>query len=756
MTTELNPESRVPLRLYLLAHPQSESARLLAEELMKRFVDPPASGGLRLPVFFTPFNADGKPPAWDSENGIQLNSAAHTLVVVLSDSRMTRLVDDGTGALWATFLEEGIGFANASSGRHFVFGIAVGGGGYSISDERHMVGVSVAPELPATNAKTEEEKQAQLIQRKPFDAWLSETADEAALQIAIRAIPLLEPRAIATGPGRRPPVKLFLSHAKADLGDAAANADEADPVRNVELMVKELPIQYWFDAQDIPPAEKFEAEIENGLKDCSIVVVFLTDQYASRPYCQWEVLISKRLDVPMLVVNALNSGERRSFPYLGNLPTIHWNGVDRKADAKRIVFRAIRETLRFLHNRACLKAIWSSSSNVPTHETILATAPEAITLRNYPAQDHGTQTFVYPDPPLNHTERDVLTSLRNAEFVTPLMKLARIPRPEFVKTIAVSVSDSAELSKRGLCILHEQTLTDEIHLSLLMAGLQIAYGGRLDPPALGPTNNFTLRLFDLVRGYSALAVNAGTKLEPILNIPPWPLWLSYNDAILRLFGKVAKLTKGHRPPLEEIPENDENGNPLFPANVNLFALPDTPLRRLAWTRGLTLMRQQMTLETQARVVVGGKLFGFNGLYPGVVEEAWFSLVSRRPLYLVGFLGGAARAVIDLLEGQERPEVSQPIPGPKAPPIDAILEEAKQRGLQILNPADSLLDPVNLTGKLIGPKRIASDIQIAGKAGLANALNNGLSDEQNRELFHSTDPTRIAELILLGLSKLHLR
>lgn len=286
-----------------------------------------------------------------------------------------------------------------------------------------------------------------------------------------------------------------------------------------------------------------------------------------------------------------------------------------------------------------------------------------------------------------------------------------------------------------------------------MAGLQIAYGGRLDPPALGPTNNFTLRLFDLVRGYSALAVDAGTKLEPILNIPPWPLWLGYNDAILRVFGKVAKLTKGLRPPLEEIPENDENGNPLFPASVNLFALPDTPLRRLAWTRGLTLMRQQMTLETQARVVVGGKLFGFSGLYPGVVEEAWFSLVSRRPLYLIGFLGGAAQAVIDLLEGQERPEVSQPILDPKAPSVDAILEEAKQRGLQILNPADSLLDPVNLTGKLIDPRRIVSDIQTAGKAGLANALNNGLSDEQNQELFHSTDPTRIAELILLGLSKM---
>jgi SLOG cluster2 len=322
-----------------------------------------------------------------------------------------------------------------------------------------------------------------------------------------------------------------------------------------------------------------------------------------------------------------------------------------------------------------------------------------------------------------------------------------------VKTVAVSISDSAELAKYGLCQLHEQTLSDEIHLSLLMSGLQIAYGGRLDPPAAGRANNFTLRLFDLVRGYSGLASNAGTKLEPILNIPPWPLWLTYNDSIMRLFGKVARLTKGKRPSIDEIPEVDETGSELFPANANPFALPDTPLRRLAWTRGLTLMRQQMTTETQARIVIGGKLFGFSGIYPGVVEEAWFSLISKRPLYLVGFLGGAARAVIDLLEGRDRAEVSEPKLGPKAPSTSDVIALAQSRGLMIVSP-DSPSGSADLTGKLVHPARLASDIMIAGTAGIGAALNNGLSDAQNQELFRSTDPTRIATLVLEGLSHLH--
>ena len=642
-----------------------------------------------------------------------------------------------------------------------VFGIAIGDGGYLISDKRHMEKVAEAPEPPMKNAQTAEEKKTQAEQRQQFREWLTRAAETSALQIAVRAVQLLEPRAAPASPGSRLPVKLFLSHAKADLGRADANANEADPVRNVEAAVKELPIQYWFDAQDIPPAEKFVEEIEKGIQDCSIVVVFLSDHYASRPYCQWEVLVSKRREIPILVVNALESGERRNFPYLGNVPTIHWSGSNRPVVALRIVFQAIREALRFLHNRACLNVMWTSTPrnsaddqtpNASTQEVILATAPEAITLSRYPAPASGKQVFVYPDPPLTVPEREVLTALRDADFVTPLTQLTRRVRPVAVKTIAVSISDSAELAKYGLCLLHEQTLTDEIHLSLLMAGLQIAYGGRLDPPATGPTNNFTLRLFDLVRGYSQLASNAGATLAPILNIPSWPLWLSYNDPILNLFGKVAKLTRGARPLLAEIPETDEAGTPLFPPGGNIFALPDTALCRLAWTRGLTLMRQQMTEKTQARIVIGGKLVGFSGLYPGVVEEAWMSIAAKQPLYLVGFLGGAARAVIDLLEGHDRPEVRQPNLGKNAPPITDILKLAEQRGLTVIGPGDELTNPLDLTGKLIHPDRIATDIQSASRNGLKAALNNGLTDDENKELFRSTAPPRIAELILMGLSR----
>ncbi len=751
MSVEQSVAKPIPLRLFLLAHPKSESAALLAQELMRRFVDPPASGGLRLPVFFTPDRGDGKPPEWGGDDGINLDAAAHTLVVVLADAVMAQTVDGGTGDEWTAFLEEGIQHAQPSRA-HMVFGVAIGKEGYLLSGNRHMVGVSEAPDgLNPGESPTDFKTRIQ--------PWLDSAADDAALHITIRALQLLEPKAQEATPGspKKLPVQLFLSHAKADL-----KPGEEDPVRDVEDSIKELPIQHWFDAQDIPPADEFEKVIGDGIRDCSIVVAFLTDHYASRFYCQWEILKAKEMDVPILVVDALATGETRNFPYLGNLPTLRWDSADRPRSARRIVQQAVREALRFMHNRASLTALAANApKDDPPVDKILASAPEALTLHWSPA-DAASRVFLYPDPPLPKHELDVLKSLRRqADFVTPLTKVARRMRSQPARTIAVSISESGDLARYGLGKLHEQTLSDEIYLDLLMAGQSIAYGGLLkpklkaqpgQPSTTDSTTNFTERLFDLVRGYSQLASNTNATLAPILNIPPWPVWLAYNANVLKLFGKTAKLKKGARPSATEVPESDDV---LFPSG-NPFnkELPDTPERRLAWTRGLTLMRQQMTdlKECQARVIIGGKLAGFSGLYPGVVEEAWMSIVAKQPLYLVGFLGGAARAVIDLLEGRDRPEVRQPNLGKNAPPITDILKLAEQRGLTVIGPGDELPNPLDLTGKLIHPDRIATDIQSACRNGLKAALNNGLEEDENKELFRSTDPPRIAELILTGLSR----
>ncbi|MCP4043364.1 MAG: hypothetical protein GY731_15640, partial [Gammaproteobacteria bacterium] len=84
-----------PLQLYLLAHPASDTAGKLATSLMAHFVEPPASGGLRLPVMFTPNGNDGLPPHLEGRDRLDLNGAEHSLVVVLADARMARTQGPG-------------------------------------------------------------------------------------------------------------------------------------------------------------------------------------------------------------------------------------------------------------------------------------------------------------------------------------------------------------------------------------------------------------------------------------------------------------------------------------------------------------------------------------------------------------------------------------------------------------------------------------------------------------------------------------
>ena len=97
-------DTRPPLHIHLLAHPQSEAANALASALMRRFVEPPASGGLRVPVFFTPDRGNDLPPDID-KGELNLDSAQHTVVVILADERMLRVVPQGTGHEWRGFAQ---------------------------------------------------------------------------------------------------------------------------------------------------------------------------------------------------------------------------------------------------------------------------------------------------------------------------------------------------------------------------------------------------------------------------------------------------------------------------------------------------------------------------------------------------------------------------------------------------------------------------------------------------------------------------
>lgn len=701
-------DARPPLHLHLLAHPKSVEANALATALMHRFVDPPASGGLRIPVFFTPDRGDDLPPELNGDTGLNLEDAQHSIIVVLVDERMLRTVPSGTGDNWIEFVKQAIALTPLDASPHHVLSVALDAPGFGVSDRLHILSATLAADMNA-------------------DAARNCRLAEVSFHIAARAIQLLEHGKVpAIAPDRmKAPVTIFLSHAKADLD----KQHHEDPVRQTRAFLDELPVEQWFDAQQIATSQDFADAISAGIRDCSVMLAFQTDHYSSRPWCRREVLDAKRLGAHVLIVDALQSGEARNFPYGGNVPTVRWQFRDApRVDAQRVIDRAVLEALRFKHNLAVLQG------SAEPGEMVLPTAPEALTLANECGDGEADKTFLYPDPPLGREELQVLKQLRpKAHFVTPLTKVARWKRPSHVETITVSISESDDAQKYGLSKEHFATLTDEIHLYLLLAGLKIAYGGALKG-SFSEVSNFTLRLFELVRTYSKLAqgVNAQPLENAILNVAPWPLQLSYGDPEWKLFtGNVARYENGPRP---DLPWSDDD---VFPAAAGSRPLDsDTPQRRYAWARGLTAMRSRITALSQARLVIGGKLAGYAGLVPGVVEEAWLSLMQKKPLYVVGGFGGAARAVYDRLLGIERVEFADVWSRQHIPDYDAALAMYAKYGAEF-----------------VSMERMGKDIALCSQAGLGSTLNNGLDEAENRELMASTDPQSIARLVLTGLGRL---
>ena len=85
----------------------------------------------------------------------------------------------------------------------------------------------------------------------------------------------------------------------------------------------DISLKSFFDANDIAVGYRFSTELLAALEE-SAIICLQTDYYATREWCLWEVINAKRLDRPVVVVNAVNNREPRSFPYLGNVPTVRW------------------------------------------------------------------------------------------------------------------------------------------------------------------------------------------------------------------------------------------------------------------------------------------------------------------------------------------------------------------------------------------------------------------------------------------------
>ena len=276
--------------------------------------------------------------------------------------------------------------------------------------------------------------------------------------------------------------------------------------------------------------------------------------------------------------------------------------------------------------------------------------------------------------------------------------------------VGISIADSpgSELVRLGLSSLHLRHAFIELVRHVLAAGWMVAYGGDLR------TGGFTEALFDLVRTYDP---NNLPGPERVTNYLAWPIWTQVDVESRAAIANLARLV--------EIPAPEG-----APDSLKAPAARDGNERFWA-AQALTLMRERMTTEIDARIVMGGPTSGQGGLLPGIVEEADLALAAGVPVFAIGGFAGAGRVVVDALTGEE--------------------PEALTEAFQIQNTAgyEQLLSAARALDRGPDFRALVARFRGAGFSGLRNGLD--LKDAQ--VLAGTDDIDEIVALSLRGLRRI---
>lgn len=198
------------------------------------------------------------------------------------------------------------------------------------------------------------------------------------------------------------------------------------------------------------------------------------------------------------------------------------------------------------------------------------------------------------------------------------------------------------MSVFGLSADHLQNAMAEIALHLLSSGRSLAYGRDLRP------HGFTKLLFELIVKYQDHPHHNGRIT--VTDYLAWPVHIKMTSKDL------ANFFAGHQNSAELILLL-QNGTRL--AREERFKLPAHEPNKDEWAEGLTTMRTVMRKETQARIVLGGKVKDYKGRMPGIAEETLLSLQARQPVFLLGGFGGCARDIAETVGLVDRWAGSRP-------------------------------------------------------------------------------------------------
>ncbi len=441
--------------------------------------------------------------------------------------------------------------------------------------------------------------------------------------------------------------EVFLNYVR---GEGTKLRDEL--VRNFEAYSYLRP---FYDERDLIAGAPYRVRFQNVIKSSAFLAI-RTDSYSSRIETLREFEFAKREGRPIVVLDALEKGEARSFPYLGNCPILR---ASDSLDLHKVINILLTEIFRFELLRLELRTLKEETDNTQYSKRLIVTyqTPDLLSVshqifcRGKDSEVESPRNFsayIYPDPPVTYPELAILQRVNEKfVFLTPvqlkamgispyktLEKLAGQPEFEIGQeplrglTVQISASNplDSDLKDIGRRKIHTEESIIEFGRYLIAAGANIVFGGYFGSGSVG---EWLLRILKIY-GHSE-----SPQTPRIRAYLPYPVGAAISSAEKKQLGSLMYFTCLHPP--QDVNADTQNGQ-MMPAEEQ--SLPS----KYVWTRCLTEARRTITKSVNAIILIGGKEIGYKGRYPGLVEESLFAIEEGKPLYLVGCMGGCARSI----------------------------------------------------------------------------------------------------------------
>ena len=400
-------------------------------------------------------------------------------------------------------------------------------------------------------------------------------------------------------------LKLFISHAKRDGLVVAEN------LRN--SLRSKTKLDSFFDKNDIIEGVDFEKQIKENVKS-SLLMVLDSDAYGTRQWCQKEILCAKKYGVPIVVVDMHSDVITRTFPYMGNVPSVRLN--DDNLDSA--INLLLRTGLRYEYQKNYLTRIVKEGNDDDDFD-ILSYQPELLDMHMLEKNN-----VLYPEPPVSEEERRILNSTKK-NFITPLEKEGLLLDGDF---ISISVSNTNENRPDEIML---RDMVVEISRYILNAGGKILYGGS------GSRDGYVNLFSQISEKYGKIKIESEGKDLPedeayIYNYYAWPYMNALSD------DDMAYLKHCHLCAQQIYPDGiSEEQKRLIPSTQDEEG-------KMQIISSLSHMRDVRCREAKAFIIVGGKTKGSLTPIPGILEEYIKARATKKPIYLLGGFGGEAALI----------------------------------------------------------------------------------------------------------------